>query len=80
MPARYPSRAYGGRDTRVSIPTRGRNDDAPLSLRAYDWWTEVATVLMIPPAVFKNGYDDGVPSERWATKDLMNAGFLVFQI
>ena len=38
------------------------------------------TVLMIPPAVFKNGYDDGTPEERLATKDVVGAGFLVFQI
>ena len=38
------------------------------------------TVLMLPPAVFKNGYATGTPKERVATRDLVDAGFLVFQI
>jgi hypothetical protein len=39
------------------------------------------TVLMLPPDVFKLEYGDyGVPSERAATHDLQNAGFLVFQV
>jgi len=38
------------------------------------------TVLMLAPALYRNGYDDGTPEERVATKDLTNAGFLVFQI
>ena len=39
------------------------------------------TVLMLPPDVFKLEYGDhGVPSERGATYDLQQAGFLVFQI
>jgi acetyl esterase/lipase len=38
------------------------------------------TVLMLPAAVFRDGYDDGNPKERVATKDLTDAGFLVFQI
>jgi acetyl esterase/lipase len=37
-------------------------------------------VLLIPPAEFKGAEDEGVISERWATKDLQAAGFLVFQI
>jgi len=39
------------------------------------------TVLMLPPDEFKLEYgDSGVPSERWATYDLQQAGFLVFQV
>ena len=38
------------------------------------------TVLMLPSAVFRNGYANGSPKERMATKDLIDAGFLVFQI
>jgi pimeloyl-ACP methyl ester carboxylesterase len=39
------------------------------------------TVLMLPPDVFNLQYEThGVPSERWATYDLVQAGFLVFQI
>ncbi len=39
------------------------------------------TVLMFPPDVFYLDYGDhGVPSERWATYDLQQAGFLVFQV
>ena len=38
------------------------------------------TVLMIPPAIFKDADDIGVPSEVQATSDLAAAGFLVFQI
>jgi acetyl esterase/lipase len=39
------------------------------------------TVLMLPPDEFNMEYgDNGVPSERWATHDLQEAGFLVFQV
>ncbi|MEO7167919.1 MAG: hypothetical protein ABI016_12915 [Chthoniobacterales bacterium] len=39
------------------------------------------TVLMLPPDVFTADYGDrGVPSELWATEDLRNAGFMVFQV
>ncbi|MDQ3200392.1 MAG: alpha/beta hydrolase fold domain-containing protein [Verrucomicrobiota bacterium] len=39
------------------------------------------TVLMFPPDVFYLEYGDhGVPSERVATRDLQQAGFLVFQV
>lgn len=39
------------------------------------------TVLMLPPDVFNLPYGDhGVASERWATYDLQQAGFLVFQV
>ena len=38
------------------------------------------TVLMIPPALFRNGDASGSAKERVATKDLIDAGFLVFQI
>ncbi|CAN5487256.1 hypothetical protein BH20VER3_BH20VER3_13080 [soil metagenome] len=39
------------------------------------------TVLMFPPDVFHLEYGDhGVPSERVATRDLQQAGFLVFQV
>jgi acetyl esterase/lipase len=39
------------------------------------------TVLMLPPDIFNLEYGDlGVPSERWATEDLRNAGFMVFQV
>jgi acetyl esterase/lipase len=39
------------------------------------------TVLMLPPDVFTVEYGDhGNMSERWATKDLQDAGFLVFQV
>ena len=38
------------------------------------------TVLLIPPAEFKGADDAGVTSERWASYDLQQAGFLVFQV
>jgi pimeloyl-ACP methyl ester carboxylesterase len=39
------------------------------------------TVLMLPPDVFKLEYGDrGVPSELWATEDLRDVGFMVFQV
>jgi hypothetical protein len=38
------------------------------------------TVLLIPPAEFKGADDGGVTSERWASYDLQQAGFLVFQV
>ena len=38
------------------------------------------TVLMIPPTVFRNGDANGTTKERVATRDLTDAGFLVFQI
>ena len=39
------------------------------------------TVLMLPPDIFKLEYgDSGVPTERQATYDLQQAGFLVFQV
>ncbi len=39
------------------------------------------TVLMLPPDLFYAEYgDSGVPSEKWATYDLQQEGFLVFQV
>ncbi len=39
------------------------------------------TALMLPPDVFTAEYGTrGVPSELWATEDLRNAGFMVFQV
>ena len=39
------------------------------------------TVLMLPPDVFKLEYgDNGTPTERQASYDLQQAGFLVFQV
>lgn len=39
------------------------------------------TALLLPPDVFIAEYgDQGVPSELWATEDLRNAGFMVFQV
>ncbi len=39
------------------------------------------TVLMLPPDLFTAEYGDrGVASELWATYDLQQAGFLVFQV
>ncbi|MEO7166394.1 MAG: alpha/beta hydrolase [Chthoniobacterales bacterium] len=42
--------------------------------------TSWPTVLSLPPAVFRNGDALGVPTQRIATKDLIAAGFLVFQV
>ncbi len=42
---------------------------------------KLPTVLMFPPDVFYLEYGDaGVPSERVATRDLQQSGFLVFQV
>jgi hypothetical protein len=42
--------------------------------------TKHPTVISIPPTVFKNGDAFGVPSQRIATRELAEAGFLVFQV
>jgi hypothetical protein len=63
------------------------NPDAPNTLRRVRFrppgggLTKWPTVLMLPPDVFTAEYGEhGVPSERWATYDLQQAGFLVFQV
>ena len=67
--------------TRINLPKETilqRFRFAPPNAGPYD---QYPTVLMFPPDGFKAEYGDhGVPSERWATRDLQYAGFLVFQV